>query len=917
MSILVGDILVPVEYVAIGGYIIFCLTTLCISCLFFKEKTAMNLLKHAPNINADDYDPSAFNADININMNEAIKLAKSNDDDEDDRMPACTSPPSKSYAQSGDKTKLLRHMTSQVHLFVEEEEEEEKNTSKRSIYFNYISIKVNKLLLYLPIFTHFWDMATDLAVLCDWIAYSNWHSPAAPLSPNGDNINTFYFIIGSIFFQLLYRAVSGYRYAVQFSICGGILQFLDVMLFFETYSSINSKKGKSTLQLRWIRKMESVLESAPQAFLQLVYVLQLNAHTNESIPLVVKISLLFSVFSITSSVVRSDEWKIREETNANVMCPPNWRFVVRSLFRLLEITTRLFIMALLSQMHILVVAAICFVEIVFYLIMYRDGLLGNDLGNVAEILIVHPNLSLRCSVNESSLIGAVCRCLCCWNVIRLLLSSSSNIVSIHFIHRFLESALELSVLVVYEYTTKSNTAEDVIVIMFVTALFGMFCVPFLYLISYRWFIVGGDGLEMNVFGFLHHAHCEDDMTQFMRYVYRVKWCVNEINKVQRTPLMEAVLLGNYNVCKLLCSMTKYIDLSATDGAPHYKQIIHYVAECGDDRLMQLILNAMNKQKKTLHLIDAVYGEHGKNALLVSSQMGAAQCIQLLLQNGANVNHQDEMGRTALHYAIFGATNKENEQSEEYALIIAQILSFEPDLTLCDTKRKWNPLLQAIGGGSISIVDLLISPSVFDVTDMKGDSALHVAVRYNQSHVLQYLLQSKKWPSQSNWNAQLARKNEEEKETPLQLAISCCNTQCFACLCEYESKSQLRLALLKSVKKNRCEMVQILIRQFNCDPNFEDKNQMTPLRWAVFKGYCAITKELLCGGARDDLDQFGQNIVFYAATNNHAPILKLLSKAKADFCIVNNEGQTATDKTSQEDTIQFIKNVRNIQLQNKK
>ena len=89
-------------------------------------------------------------------------------------------------------------------------------------------------------------------------------------------VNTFWFIVSSLSVMLAYRIVSGYRFAKQFSKCLGFLQFLDIMLFFEIYASVNSEKGKSTLQLRWIRKMESVLESWPQALIQLIYVLRLG-----------------------------------------------------------------------------------------------------------------------------------------------------------------------------------------------------------------------------------------------------------------------------------------------------------------------------------------------------------------------------------------------------------------------------------------------------------------------------------------------------------------------------------------------------------------------------------------------------------------------------------------------------------------
>ena len=188
--------------------------------------------------------------------------------------------------------------------------------------------------------------------------------------------------------------------------------------------------------------------------------------------------------------------------------------------------------------------------------------------------------------------------------------------------------------------------------------------------------------------------------------------------------------------------------------------------------------------------------------------------------------------------------------------------------------------------------------------------MHVAVRYNRFNVLNYLLTQ---TNNKRWNL-LHRNNNNE--TPLKLAILNKYVECMRILirCGNIENTELMKGLLLAVKINHIEIVQVLLREFKIDPNFTDKDEMTPLRWAAFNGFKLVTKELLIGGARDDPDQFGQNIVFYAAKNNHLHILELLKKANADFCIVNFEGQTATDKTNNKGTKQYIQEVRNIQLQ---
>ena len=86
--------------------------------------------------------------------------------------------------------------------------------------------------------------------------------------------------------------------------------------------------------------------------------------------------------------------------------------------------------------------------------------------------------------------------------------------------------------------------------------------------------------------------------------------------------------------------------------------------------------------------------------------------------------------------------------------------------------------------------------------------------------------------------------------------------------------------------------------------------MTPSRWAAFYGYHDVLKALMNNGAQDELDQFGQNLVFYAAKNGNIECLEFLRLRNADFNIVNNEGNTASDKAPKgSESERFILNVR--------
>jgi len=145
----------------------------------------------------------------------------------------------------------------------------------------------------------------------------------------------------------------------------------------------------------------------------------------------------------------------------------------------------------------------------------------------------------------------------------------------------------------------------------------------------------------------------------------------------------------------------------------------------------------------------------------------------------------------------------------------------------------------------------------------------------------------------------------DDETPLKLAIYLKFEQCLQILAIFETRKSLTKALILAVKNDAPNMVSFLLKDCQVDPNVVDKDNMTPLRWAAFNGFKECLKELLLNGARDDLDPFGQNIVFYAAKNGHLDCLDLLKKANADFNVVNREGQTASDKTTDNECVQYI------------
>ena len=108
-------------------------------------------------------------------------------------------------------------------------------------------------------------------------------------------------------------------------------------------------------------------------------------------------SILLAVYSISSSIIKDDDWKFgSRESPYRQKCPPHAKFLLRATFRVSEILGRLSICALLwiETTGFYLIAWVLF-ECVFYYMLYQRGKLGKDPGNYFSISIAYPNLSYR------------------------------------------------------------------------------------------------------------------------------------------------------------------------------------------------------------------------------------------------------------------------------------------------------------------------------------------------------------------------------------------------------------------------------------------------------------------------------------------------------------------------------------------
>ncbi len=126
---------------------------------------------------------------------------------------------------------------------------------------------------------------------------------------------------------------------------------------------------------------------------------------------------------------------------------------------------------------------------------------------------------------------------------------------------------------------------------------------------------------------------------------------------------------------------------------------------------------------------------GINALNRAVAHNSPNDIAVLLQNGVDVNGQDFFGRTPCHVAVesnFG-------QGIQTLLLLLSLPNIRLDLV---TIAGQTPLHTAVIGGNQDAAEALLlkQPSLINVRDNDGNTALHLALRFRKIGFVQLLLQ---------------------------------------------------------------------------------------------------------------------------------------------------------------------------------
>eukprot|EP01083_Nonionella_stella_P273319 927084_1 len=158
---------------------------------------------------------------------------------------------------------------------------------------------------YIPIIAHLFDQITDIAVTIQFYELSQTKSANKWAACNGLNMQ--YLFILTVLSLIVYRVVTGYLIFIytNHSCTRFCSQILDIELFRALFVNYICKKTEPCDPQRWITAMEAVLESTPQALIQMIYLVKTDAFDISNMLII--ISLASSLWSIISKVIADDK----------------------------------------------------------------------------------------------------------------------------------------------------------------------------------------------------------------------------------------------------------------------------------------------------------------------------------------------------------------------------------------------------------------------------------------------------------------------------------------------------------------------------------------------------------------------------------------------------------------------------------
>ena len=379
--------------------------------------------------------------------------------------------------------------------------------------------------------------------------------------------------------------------------------------------------------------------------------------------------------------------------------------------------------------------------------------------------------------------------------------------------------------------------------------------------------------------------------------------VNARDKNNRTPLMLACESVSKKAIDSIYE--KYRDQAAKCYFKALKRLMKNAADVNahdenNDTPLMLACEGVNKKA----IEDSVYKNSGRD--VTSSAYNYFDAVSLLIDEGADVNLQDNSGYSALHFAA-GSSHKYGVAINVYGFYVNIITGDKCPSRMVPSQHN-----------NMKVVNCLLQNGAnVDLQDEDGQTALFHALRNKgiPFGILSSLVKN---------GANLNTRRKYDKCTPLMSVTQSCGIyeeQLVTWLVEnganvdLQDKDGLTALHYACQTDNSCEVVSCLIKN-GANINACTGNKVTPLMRAAKKGNSDVVSLLIAHGANVDLkDKDGDTAFHYTACEEDSldkmpmekTILKLLNAGASCLC-KNSHGLTpllATSNSSNRTSVLFL------------
>ena len=285
-------------------------------------------------------------------------------------------------------------------------------------------------------------------------------------------------------------------------------------------------------------------------------------------------------------------------------------------------------------------------------------------------------------------------------------------------------------------------------------------------------------------------------------------------------------------------------------------------------------------------INLLTDDDGNTALIIVSKTRHTGIVKLLLECGANVDHRNSHGWTALMKASENGDSKleiielllsygaqvdlQNGDGQSALMVAAQnsqakvatklVQEYGASVGLKQKHSSWTALMKASESGSIDIVKLLVEHGADDL-----EWALVLAILHKHNDIIELLLKHGAQVDDTNWSLFL-------DQPPLVLAIETGDADMVKMLLDHDATQGIDQAIISAIFNKNTEIIKILSER---DAQV-DEVDWSPLVEAVEKGDADIVELLLEHGAKQGIDWAMTNAIL----SKNADIIKILSERGA-------------------------------------